>query len=209
MSTAVFGFAIVALLYAVTPKSQRTSLKFLFGPTPRDYVRSGIVLGWFFGGIVLSLFAMKKYPLLDERSLWVMCAFYVVAFAAAFWVVKNRVFPAGVPPLARVFARAGWALAFTFSIFGIVLIANGYATPLETRSAQLVRKEVSREHDPSHRQYRLYVLAWPGSDRVTQVDSSETVYDRAQVGRTVQLTLGQGRLGLEWVNGVSVLRGVP
>jgi hypothetical protein len=114
-------------------------------------------------------------------------------------------FPAWAPAWVRVGARAGWALAFTLSMLGIVLIANGYATPMETRSAQVVRKEMSRERDPSRRQHRLYVLAWPGSDTVTEVDSSGSVYDRAQVGRTVQLTLGKGRLGLAWVRDVEAL----
>jgi hypothetical protein len=176
----------------------------MFGPTPRDYVLSAVLLPLFFAGPLLMIFAINHYPTLDIRLLWVTAAFYVLAFAALFSLWKTRAFPDWVPAWARVAARAGLALSFTALVLGVFMIANGYATPLETRTAQVVRKEESRERDPSRRQYRLYVLAWPGSTQVTQIDSSAAVYNRVRIGDRVTLTLGKGRLGLEWVHGVQL-----
>jgi hypothetical protein len=177
-------------------------LKWMFGPKRRDYVRSAILLPLFFGGPLLALFAINHYPPLDLFLLWIMLGLFVVIWLALFWIWKSSSFPSWVGPVGRAAARAGWALSFAACVLGVIVFLNGYSTPLETRSAQVVRKERSRERDPSRRQYRLYVLAWPGSDRVAQVDSSEAVYDRVRVGDRVLLTLGVGRLGLEWVRDV-------
>ena len=177
-------------------------LKWMFGPTPRDFVRSAVLLPLFFGGPLLLIFAINNYPPLDFAPAWIALAFFIVLSVAMFWIWKSSSFPGWVGAWGAVAARAGWALSFTALLLGIVMTVNGYSTPLETRSAQIVRKESSRQRDPSRRQYRLYVLAWPGSNRVAQVDSSEAVYDRARVGGRVVLTLGRGRLGLEWVRDV-------
>ena len=208
MSTGVLLLAAVIAIavwqYGANPKREKARVAFLFGPTPRDYTISALFFVSFFGGLLLALVAMGKYPLLDIRALWVTSAFYVVVFAASFWIVRKRAFPAWASAWMRVSARAGWSLGATALLLGVVLIANAYATPMETRTAQLVRKEMSRERDPSRRQYRFYILAWPGSDTVTEVDASASVYDRAQIGHPVLLTLGRGRLGLEWVHDVNV-----
>jgi hypothetical protein len=196
--------AIAAWQFAANPRLEKARLRLLFGPTPRDYALSVGAILLLLGGPALALVGIRYYPLLDERSLWIAAATCAITFALSFWAIKRSVFPPGVPAGARVAARAGFSLCFVAWLLGIVCVANGYATPLQMRSVAVVRKEMSRERDPGRRQYRLYVLAWPESDRVTQVDSSAAVYDRVRPGENVQLTLGVGRLGLEWVRDVSV-----
>jgi hypothetical protein len=179
-------------------------LKWMFGPTHRDYVRTAVLLPLFFGGPVLAIVGLKYYPPLDFSLAWVLLGFFVVLRVAMLWIWKQSAFPNWVGLVGSVAARGGWALCFTALLLGIIVFANGYSTPLETRSAQVVRKSSSRQRDLRNRQYTLYVLAWPGSDRVAEIDASQAVYDRVRVGDRVVLTLGVGRLGLEWVRGVSL-----
>lgn len=190
--------------FIANPQQEEARLKWMFGPTRRDYARTAILLPLFFGGPVLAIFALKDYPPLDLRLAWFALAFFVILWVAMFWIWKQSSFPNWVGLVGTIAARGGWALSFTALVLGIIVFVNGYSTPLEHRSAQVVRKWSSRQRDPNNRQYALYVLAWPGSDRVAQVDSSQAVYERVRVGDRVVLTLGVGRLGLEWVRDVAI-----
>jgi hypothetical protein len=200
------AFLVARLVWSIATDWQGAKARFgyLFGPTPRDWGQSAVWMCFIFGGPLLALFAIDHYPLLDIRALWVAAVLLVVLFPVSFYVIKKSVFPAETPAWARVVAHGGFTLCAVAWLLGFVLVANGYATPLSTRSVQVVRKEESRQRDPSRRQYRLYVLAWPGSDEVTQIDSSAAVYNAVRVGDRVLVKLGEGRLGFEWVRGVEL-----
>jgi hypothetical protein len=117
--------------------------------------------------------------------------------------------------------RAGWALGVTFLLLGILGIANGYGTRLVVRDAPVVAKRQTLHRDPGQRTYYVATRPWPGSRKVVELDAGRATYDRLAVPVTdmntprqeldampdagrVRLTLGEGRLGLEWLRGVGL-----
>jgi hypothetical protein len=198
------AFLVARLVWSIATDWQGAKARFgyLFGPTPRDWRQSAAWLCFIFGGPLLEIFAIDHYPLLDIRALWVAAVLLVVLFPISFYVIKKSVFPANTPKWARIVAHAAFTMCGVAWILGFVMVVNGYSTPLSTRSVQVVRKEESRQRDPSRRQYRLYVVVWPGSNVITQIDSSGAVYNAVRVGDRVMVRLGEGRLGLEWVHDV-------
>jgi len=103
--------------------------------------------------------------------------------------------------------------------FGLVGIANGYLTPLETREVPVVAKHRTHQSDPALRTYYLAVRPWLGSRVVVELDGSRATYDRLNVpidhidtpqellnempdAAQVRLVVGRGRLGLEWLKGI-------
>jgi hypothetical protein len=116
--------------------------------------------------------------------------------------------------------RLSLGLAATFWLLGITGIVNGYGMPVTNRPVTVVGKRQTRQRDPSRRAYYLAVRAWPSSPTVVELDSPAAVYEEVDVpvidldtpqsqldampdSGTVSLAVGQGRLGLEWLSGIS------
>jgi hypothetical protein len=116
-------------------------------------------------------------------------------------------------------ARAGWALALSFLVLGVFGIGNGLGTPVQSRLVDCVGKRMSRERDPDRRQYVLQLRAWSDSSAVTEVDVPRSLYESMNVPLVevdtppqalaalpararVRLSVGKGRLGVEWIKGV-------
>src|ERR1700736_2316391 len=65
-------------------------------------------------------------------------ALLAISFAGMFLLVRKTVFPPSVPVTARILARAGWALALSFLVLGVFGMANGLATPAQSRLVDCV-----------------------------------------------------------------------
>ena len=179
--------------------------------------------GIIFGGPALGLFAIAHYPpLVEDRIIYFDGIASISAwFSFSFFFFADRSFPKGMPMGMKLSFRAGFGLCMTFLLLGIGSIANGYATPITERAAAVVAKHETLQRDPSHRTCYVALRAWPGSKTVVELDASRDVYDRLKVPVTaidtpeevlermtdageVELSVGQGRFGLEWLKGISL-----
>jgi hypothetical protein len=171
--------------------------------TPAQLLECGAWIVYLIVGTVLGLLALAWYPLIDGRVSEGLTIVYVVAFAASFWIVRNGLFPRATPTWIRVGARAGWALCTASFLFGVVGIANGAGSSVETRTVQCVAKRKVFSRGASHVHYLLTVLPSTGSNRRVEVEAPRSVYLSTTIGESVQVTIGRGNLGLEWRGGVS------
>jgi hypothetical protein len=176
-----------------------------------------------FGGPLIGLVTIKYFPfLIEDRTLYIGGLGSIgVCFLASFLCFGDSSFPRGIPTVAKLLFRAGWALSITFWLLGISGIANGYGTPLVTREAAVVAKHPTLERDPARRVYYVAVRPWPQSRDVVELGASRAVYARLDVPITaidtpqatldamqdaayVRLVLGEGRLGLEWLKQIDL-----
>lgn len=180
-------------------------------------------LGVIFGGPLLGLVTINKYPfLIEDRTLYVVglssSAFWI---GASFVVPQLNDFPWGTPQSAKLAFRAGFGLCMTGLLLGIFGIANGYATPLFNREVPVVAKHQTLQRDPVRRTNYVAVRAWPDSRDVLELGAPLDVYDRLEVPLTgihtpqaaleamadagrVNLVIGKGRLGWEWLKGIEL-----
>ena len=154
-----------------------------------------------FGGPLLALAAIPRYPWVVGNRFWWGCAAAVVAGALLSLVIFRRRWPKGLSATAKVLASFGWSLCSVCLLFGVVAFANGRHSTPAVRDVICVRKHHSRGRQIH---YYLDVLAWPGSDDTAIVDVPQAVYDAAQPPAVVQLRTERGWLGIEWLAGVSV-----
>jgi hypothetical protein len=178
-------------------------------------------LGIIFGGPLLALVTINKYPfLIEDRTLYIAgLASIAFWFCATFVVPQLNDFPNGMPQSAKLAFRVGFGLCMTGLLLGIFGIVNGYATPLFSREASVVAKHQTLERDPGRRTNYIAVRVWPGSRDVVELGAPWEVYDRLAVpligvhtpqatlnampdAARVNLVLGKGRLGWEWLKGI-------
>jgi hypothetical protein len=175
------------------------------------------------GGPALGLVTIAWFPpLLGDNAIYLGGAFGIaVAFVASFALIRHADLAPGIPTWAELVFRAGWSLGVTFLLLGILGIANGYGTPFVTRDAPVVAKRQTLHRDPARRTYYVATRPWPGSRTVVELSAGRATYDRLAVPVTdmntpqevldampdagrVRLTVGEGRLGLEWLRGIGV-----
>jgi hypothetical protein len=176
-----------------------------------------------FGGPVIGLIGISHFPALvtDAAIYGLGLGSIFILFLASFPLIPARSLPKGIPLGAALMFRAGWSLCMTFLWVGAGLMLNGYDTLPITRDVAVVGKRESLQRDPTHRQYSLEVRAWPPSRFVTEVDTTRQVFEAASVpvvavdtseatlqtmtdAGTARLTVGRGRLGLDWVKKIEV-----
>jgi hypothetical protein len=176
-----------------------------------------------FGGPVVGLIGISRFPALvtDATIYGLGLGSIFVLFLASFVLIPARSLPKGIPLGAALMFLAVWSLSATFLWLGAGLILNGYDTLLISRDVAVVGKRESLERDPTHRQYSLEVRAWPSSRFVTEVDTTRQVFEAASVpvvavdtseamlltmrdAGTASLTVGRGRLGLDWVQKIEM-----
>ncbi len=199
---------------------------FVFDPSRPARPQIIATLGHLFvilGGPLLALVTINHYPfLIADRSLYVGgLSSIVLSFFASFALIRRDDIPPATPVVRRLLFRAGWGLGMTGLLLGLGGIANGYDTPLIAREAPVVAKHPTRHRDPARRTYYVAMRPWPGSLAVVELGASRDVYDRLDVPVTevgtpqpvlesmrdtgrVRLTLGEGRLGLEWLRQISL-----
>jgi hypothetical protein len=176
-----------------------------------------VLCGWVLGPVAFSL-----YPLLNtERAsyLWILGGVMLgilVWLTLALWGRLSWMTGRAVRLAAFV-----CGLGVAFLPYGLFGIANGYATPLVVRDVPVVAKQQTKQANPNQREYYVTTRPWPGSRAVAQVTVSRAVYEQLAVPVTttrtrhetheampdaahVRLTLGAGRLGVDWVHGVSL-----
>jgi hypothetical protein len=172
------------------------------------------------GGPAIALVMINHYPfLIRDRTIYIGGLTGVTVFTLAS-VVMTMSLPKGMPTHLRWMFRLSLGLAATGWLVGISGIVNGYRMPVMNRQVSVVGKRQTRQHDPSRRTYYLAVRAWPPSSTVVELESSVAVFERLDVPivdvnapesvldampdrATVSLVVGQGRLGLEWLSGIS------
>jgi hypothetical protein len=175
------------------------------------------------GGPLLALVTINHYPfLIADRTLYFGgLSSIVLSFVASFALIRRDDIPPATPLVARLLFRAGWGLGMAGLLLGLGGIANGYDTPLTAREAPVVAKHLTRHRDPARRTYYVAMRPWPDSRAVVELGAPRDVYDRLDVPVTdidtpqpvlesmrdtgrVRLSLGEGRLGLEWLRQVSL-----
>jgi hypothetical protein len=172
-------------------------------------------------GPLLALVLIGCYPfLITDRSLYqgaVLsgCFFVLLSFIVFRRDSSLRKFPL----LMRTLFRFGWGLGSVALVWGFIGIVNGLGTPLETRQVPAVAKHHTRQRDPADRTYYLAVRPWRGSRTVVElpgpraiyealpvpvdaIDTPQNVLDDMQDRGQVNLVVGRGRLGLEWLKGI-------
>jgi len=198
--------------------------RWLFGIDPREPRAWQIakVVGPFFligVGPALALLALRHYPfLVQDRTIYIGGLASLLACALA-TVGVVRV-PAGVPVWLRLQIRLGLGLLGTIWLLGTLAIVNGYAMRVTHRVVPVVGKRQSLERDPTRRSYYLAVRPWPAVPSVVELDAPASVWEQIDVPvvdrrstqasldsmsdrETVSLAVGRGRLGLEWLSGIS------
>jgi hypothetical protein len=172
-----------------------------------------------FGGPLLGLSAINNYPfLIRDRTIYLGGIAGIVAFfLTSFLVFRHDDFLLGLPLVLRLMVRLGWGLGSTSLLLGITGISNGYGTPLKVRRAPVVAKHQTLQRDPGQRTYYVAVRPWPDSPTVVELSAPQSTYDRLDVPLDaidtpqdtlnampdvgqVLLIVGNGRLGLEWLN---------
>jgi hypothetical protein len=176
-----------------------------------------------FGGPLIGLFAINRYPfLIMDRTIYIGGATGIVFwFLASFAIYGDKDFPRGMPQFLKLQFRAGYGLCMTFLLLGLFGIANGYGMPTISRDVAVVAKHPTRHSDPARRTYYVAMRAWPSSRAVVELNTPRDVYDRLRVPLTaidtpqeeldamadsgsVRLIVGQGRLGVEWLKGIEL-----
>jgi hypothetical protein len=169
-------------------------------------------------GPILVLVLIGCYPfLITDRTLYQGallsgCFFFLLSFVVFRRDPSLRKFPL---PMRTLF-RFGWALGSVALVWGFIGIVNGLGTPYEIRQVPAVAKHHTRERNPADRTYYLAVRPWRGSRTVVElpgpraiyealpvpvdaIDTRQSVLDDMQDGGQVNLVVGRGRLGLEWL----------
>jgi hypothetical protein len=179
-------------------------------------------IAFILGGPAIGLVTIRYYPfLIRDRTIYIGGLTGVTVFAlASVAIVRKTSLPPGMPPPMRLMFRLSLGMAATFWLLGISGIVNGYGMRVMNRQVMVVGKRQTRQHDPSRRAHYLAVRAWPSSPTVVELESPVAVYEQLDVPvidvdtpqsrldampdtGTVSLAVGQGRLGLEWMSGIS------
>ncbi len=152
------------------------------------------------GGLVVMLWASKKYTVLDENALFIGSLGYsVLAFiafiAVSMFLLKGRSSSHNELMLVLIVAVIGFPL---FG-YGATLSINGYLDVAEPRHYQvkIVDKRISKSSKSTIRY--ISVASWrKGRSReLITVGSGE--YKRFDIGSSLRITTRPGRLGYEWL----------
>jgi hypothetical protein len=173
------------------------------------------------GGPIFGLIGMVCYPILIPDRVLVLGSLASIAlwFTVSFLFVRSTYFPNDMPNSARLMMRFGIAICATGWAVGFVDIANGYATPVITRDAAVAYKRASRDSNPDRRDYYFGARLWSSPHDIVEITVPRDLFNRLDVPNTdlershpafyampnrgdVQLMVGQGRFGIEWLHGV-------
>jgi hypothetical protein len=173
------------------------------------------------GGPIFGLIGMVRYPILIPDRVLVLGSLASIAlwFAVSFLFIRSKYFPNDMPNSARLMMRFGIAICATGWAIGFVDIANGYATPVITRDAAVAYKRASRDSNPDRRNYYFGARLWSSPRDIVEITVPRDLFNRLVVPNTdlershpafyampnrgsVQLAVGQGRFGIEWLHGV-------
>jgi hypothetical protein len=184
-------------------------------PLTPQLIASAAQMAFIFGGPLVMLYMIPRWPPLAEDRVLVVIAVACMAFGfvASFVVIPRRTLPPRLPLAMNLMYRLGLGMCFAMLVFGVAGIANGYRTPVFVREVPVVAK------------WGPYVYArpWPGSRSVIAIDVSDSVYDGVEApiayihepeaeleampdAAQVRLVLGKGRLGFDWIKSAELPR---
>jgi hypothetical protein len=168
----------------------------------RDAVKTAIWAVWFFGSILLAMYEIRRYPLLDDRVYIVLLVALPVFFAASFLVPQlkqlNR-FPMWMNVSGRL---GGFAIPAVVMVWALILIANCWPHQNEEiKVLTCVEKRITRQRQPS---YYIRVRPWNYTGREADLHVPKEMYAKISNGSLVRVVIGKGKLGLEWVRSVEL-----
>ena len=182
-------------------------------PLRPQIVSTVAALALLIGGPLLAVVWLDHVPpLVSDSTMTIgVLAGTAMGLAATFAIWRER--RTGAAFAVELFCRAGLGFGIAALVAGLLGIANGYATPVETYDAPVVGKH----YDAGC--YRVAMRAWPGSQSVVELPTSYRVYAGLNVpviarglaqgtlddlpdADRVQLKIGEGRLGLVWLGGI-------
>jgi hypothetical protein len=194
----------------------------------REIASTVAQVSYILAGPLLGLVAIRRYPFLvmDNTIYVVGLSSIAVLFILSFAVIRNSSLPRDLTVPQNVAFRAGVALCTTCLFLGIAGIIDGYAMPLTTRDVPAVAKHETLQRNRANRVHYVSVRAWPGSPNVVDLDAPMDVYDQLDLPltaidtpqaklqampdlATVRLTVGEGRLGLPWLQAVGLPNPAP
>jgi len=172
-------------------------------------------------GPVLILVLTRCYPfLITDGSAYrgaivSVCLFFLLSFI----VFRRDPSLLKFPLIMRTVFRFGWGLGSAALVWGFVGIVNGLGTPLETRRVPVVAKHQTLQRDPANRTYYLAVRPWHSSRTVVElpgpretyealpvpidaIDTPQKVLDDMLDKGQVDIIIGRGRFGLDWLKGI-------
>lgn len=165
-----------------------------------DIVKTVVWAVWFFGSLILAVYAIRRYPLLDDRVYLVLLVAVPVFFAATFLAPQlkelNR-FPVWMNVSGRLGAFSIPAVAL---LGAFMLILNCWPHQNEQiKVLSCVGKRATRERQPI---YYIRVVPWNYSEREVDLSVSKELYAKISDESLVRLVIGEGKLGLQWVRSV-------
>jgi hypothetical protein len=166
----------------------------------RDAVKTAIWAAWFFGSLLLAMYAIRRYALLDNRIYLVLLIALPVFFAASFLVPQlkqlNR-FPIWMNVSGRL---GGFCIPAVAMVWAFVLLLNCWPHQKEeTKVLPCLGKRATHQRQPS---YYIRVRPWDYTMREVDLPVSKETYVNVPEGKLVRVVVGEGRLGLEWVRSV-------
>jgi hypothetical protein len=184
-------------------------------PLTPQLIASAAQMAFIFGGPLLMLYMIPRWPpLVEDRVLaTIAVACMAFGFVASFVVIPNRTLPPRLPLIMNLLYRLGLGFSFAAWVAGVAGIANGYGTSTFVRDVPVVAK-----WGPY-----VYGRPWPGSQSVVAIDVSDSVYDGVEApiayihepeteleampdAAKVRLVLGKGRLGFDWIKSAELPR---
>jgi hypothetical protein len=207
------------------PKLRRSIKTAILDPNkPRgpQIARMAAQLFGIFGGPILGLIGMLKYPLLipDDNLAFGGLASLALWFVVSVVVIRSWYFPKNTPLATRLEMHLGVAVCATGWMIGALDIANGYATPVVTRDVPIAYKRASREAEPS---YYVGARPWASPRDIIEITVRRELFDRLDVPDTdlqtpqpdfaalpnrghIRLLVGRGRFDIGWLRGVADLQ---
>ncbi len=199
--------------------------KFHFDPTKPRWIQIATIVAQmsaFFGGLILGLVSMIKYPMLLTGGGLALTWFgpIAAAFAASFLMIPKTWWPADMPAYARLQMRLGIGLCAAGWFIGLFGIANGYATPVAVRDFPMAYRRTSTPSDPKRMSYYVGTRVWASSRNVYEITVPPALWASLDVPVVTQwsiprqqldampdhgalrLAVGRGRFGIDWLHGV-------
>jgi hypothetical protein len=220
--TEIFGNPAMAISEA--PQASWNDRRIVLDPSkPRGPQMARIAAQIFgiLGGPLFGLIGMLCYPILIPDRLLVAggLASILLWFAAGFFFIRDSFFPGDAPFSGKLMVRFGVAVCATGWMIGLVDIANGHGTPVVTRDVAVAYKRASRDSDPERRSYYVGARLWSSPRDIVEITVPHALFNRLNVPNTdidrshpdvgampnagqVQLLVGEGRFGIEWLRGV-------
>jgi hypothetical protein len=166
----------------------------------RDILKTAVWAAWFFGSLLLAMYAIRRYPLLDDRVYLVLLVALPVFFAFSFLVPLlkqlNR-FPIWMNVSGRL---GGFCIPAVAMVWAFVLLLNCWPHQNEeTKVLPCLGKRSTPQRQPS---YYIRVRPWNYKMREVDLPVSKEIYANVPEGALVRVVIGEGTLGLEWIRSV-------